>query len=41
MPSNFLPELYKSILEASDKCELMGIKNTDLNTLEIELIISN
>ena len=41
MPSNFSPEFYESIIEASDKGELWGIENSDLTPLEIYLILSN
>tara|TARA_Y100001968_G_scaffold276114_1_gene270234 strand:+ start:710 stop:844 length:135 start_codon:yes stop_codon:yes gene_type:complete len=41
MPSNFSPDLYESILEASDRGELWGIENSDLTPLEIHLIFSN
>ena len=37
----FSPDLYESILEASDKGELWGIENNDLTPLEIHLILSN
>tara|TARA_Y100000766_G_C18365325_1_gene346204 strand:+ start:173 stop:304 length:132 start_codon:yes stop_codon:yes gene_type:complete len=40
MPTNFSPDFYESILEASNKGELWGIENTDLTPLEI-LILSN
>ena len=41
MPSNFSPDFYESILEASDRGELWGIENSDLTPLEIHLIFSN
>ena len=41
MPTNFSPDFYESIVEASDKGELWGIDNSDLTPLEIHLILSN
>ena len=41
MPCNFSPDLYGSILEASERGELWGIENSDLIPLEIHLILSN
>ena len=41
MPSNFSPDFYESILEASDSGELWGIENSDLTPLEIQLILSH
>ena len=41
MPSNFSPDFYESILEASDKGELWGIENRDLTPLEVQLILSH
>ena len=41
MSSNFLPDFYESILEASDRSELWGIENNDLTPLEIQLILSD
>ena len=41
MSSNFSPDFYESIIEASEKGELWGIKNSDLTPLEIQLIISD
>ena len=41
MPLKFSPDLYESILEASDKGELWGIENSDLTTLEIQLLLSH
>tara|TARA_Y100001968_G_scaffold295522_1_gene302985 strand:- start:323 stop:457 length:135 start_codon:yes stop_codon:yes gene_type:complete len=40
MPSNFSPDFYEFILEASEKGELWGIENTDLTPLEVHLILS-
>ena len=37
----FSDEFYESILEASAKGELWGIKNTELTPLEIQLILSH
>ena len=41
MPSNFSPDFYESILEASDKGELWGVENSYLTPLEIQLILSD
>ncbi len=41
MPSNFSPDFYESILEASEKGELWGIENSDLTPLELHLILSH
>tara|TARA_B100000965_G_scaffold377829_1_gene372183 strand:+ start:670 stop:804 length:135 start_codon:yes stop_codon:yes gene_type:complete len=41
MPSNFSPDFYQSIVEASDKGELWGIEYSDLTPLEIQLILSH
>tara|TARA_Y100001968_G_C18846276_1_gene475948 strand:+ start:254 stop:388 length:135 start_codon:yes stop_codon:yes gene_type:complete len=41
MLKDFSPDSYESILEASDKGELWGIKNSDLTPLEIHLLLSN
>ena len=41
MPSNFSPDFYESILEASDKGELWGIESSDLTPLEIQLLLSH
>ena len=41
MPSNFSPDFYESILEASDRGELWGIENSDLTPLEVQLILSH
>ena len=41
MPSNFLPDFYESILEASDRGERWGIENSDLTPLEVQLILSH
>jgi len=41
MPSNFSPDFYESILEASDNGELWGIENSDLTPLEVQLILSH
>jgi len=41
MPSNFSPDFYESILEASDKGELWGAENSYLTPLEIQLILSD
>ncbi|WP_269617194.1 hypothetical protein [Prochlorococcus marinus] len=41
MPSNFSPDFYESILEASDKGELWGIENSDLTPPEIQLLLSH
>tara|TARA_Y100001968_G_C19147718_1_gene614623 strand:+ start:257 stop:391 length:135 start_codon:yes stop_codon:yes gene_type:complete len=41
MSSNFSPDFYESILEASDKGELWGIENSDLTPLEIHLMLCN
>jgi len=41
MPSNFSPDFYESILEASDNGELWGIENSDLTPVEVQLILSH
>jgi len=41
LPSNFSPDFYEYILEASDKGELWGIENSDLTPLEIKLLLSH
>ena len=41
MSSNFSPDFYEYILEASDKGELWGIENSDLTPLELHLILSS
>tara|TARA_Y100001968_G_C19076552_1_gene580965 strand:- start:431 stop:568 length:138 start_codon:yes stop_codon:yes gene_type:complete len=41
MPSNFSPDFYESILEASEKGELWGIDNSDLTPIELHLILSS
>ena len=41
MPSNFSPDFYESIIEASDIGELWGIENSDLTPLEVQLFISH
>ena len=41
MPSNFSPDFYESILEASDRGELFEIENSDLIPLEVQLILSH
>ena len=41
MPSNFLPDFYESIIEASGRGELWGVENSDLTPLEVQLILSN
>ena len=41
MLSNFSPDFYESILEASNKDELWGIENSDLTPLETLLILLN
>ena len=41
MHSNFSPDFYESILEASERGELWGIESNDLTPLEIQLILSN
>ena len=38
--SKFSADFYEFILQASDKGELWGIENTDLISLEIQLIHS-
>ena len=40
MSSNFSPDFYESILEASDKGELWGVENSDFTPLEVHLILS-
>tara|TARA_Y100000589_G_scaffold202775_1_gene191274 strand:- start:156 stop:290 length:135 start_codon:yes stop_codon:yes gene_type:complete len=41
MSYNYLPDFYESIVEASDRGELWGIKNSDLTPLEIQLLLSH
>ncbi len=41
MPSDFSPDFYESILDASNKGELLGIENSDLTPLEIQLLLSH
>tara|TARA_B100000214_G_scaffold322627_1_gene258663 strand:+ start:547 stop:681 length:135 start_codon:yes stop_codon:yes gene_type:complete len=40
MSSNFSPDFYESILEASDKDELWGVENSDLTPLDVHLVLS-
>ncbi|KGG22414.1 hypothetical protein [Prochlorococcus marinus] len=41
MTSNFSLDFYQSILEASDNGELWGLENSDLTSLEVQLILSH